>query len=166
VTLRWEFGDGTTAGDECCPTHRYAADGDYTAQITVTTSDNQTATTSHVVQVRTHDVAVVKVQVPKKARVGDTIAINVHVQNTRYPETVQVDLFKSVPAGFEQIDSRSQPVPVAPSNHPTEFAFTYTITDGDRSLGQLRFKAAATIIDHRDALPADNELISPPVKTK
>jgi hypothetical protein len=63
-------------------------------------------------------VAVVKVEVPKKARVGDAIAINVRVRNTRYPETV----------------------------------------------GQLRFKAVATIIDHRDALPGDNELISPLVK--
>lgn len=166
VTLGWEFGDGATAGDECCPTHRYAADGDYTAKVTITTSDGRTATASHVVQVRTHDVAVVKLEVPKQARVGDTIAINVRVRNTRYPETVQVDLFKSVPEGFEQIDSRTQSVPVRPSNHPTLFVFTYTITDADRTLGQLRFKAAATIVDHRDALPADNKLISPPVKIK
>jgi hypothetical protein len=114
--------------------------------------------------VRTHDVAVVKVEVSKKARVGDAIAINVRVRNTRYPETVQVNLYTSVPEGFEQIDSRTQPVPVRPRNHPTVFAFIYTITDADRSLGQLRFKAVATIIDHRDALPGDNELISPLVK--
>ena len=70
VTLGWEFGDGTTAGDTCCPTHRYSADGDYTAQVTITTSDGRTATASHVVPVRTHDVAIVKLNIPKKARVG------------------------------------------------------------------------------------------------
>jgi hypothetical protein len=31
-------------------------------------------------------------------------------------------------------------------------------------LGKVSFKAVATIIDHRDALPGDNEMISPPVK--
>jgi hypothetical protein len=30
--------------------------------------------------------------------------------------------------------------------------------------GKITFKANATILDHRDALPADNELISAPVK--
>jgi PKD repeat protein len=164
VTLRWEFGDGATAGDTCCPTHRYAADGDYTAQITVTTSDNRTATTSHVVQVGTHDVAIVKVGVPKSAHVGQTIGITAHLRNTRYPETVEVALFKSVPAGFQQIDSLTQSVPVRSGNRTTPFAFTYTVTETDRSIGKVSFKAVATIIDHRDALPGDNELISPRVK--
>jgi PKD repeat protein len=164
VTLGWEFGDGTTAGDTCCPTHRYSADGDYTAQVTITTSDGRTATASHVVQVRTHDVAIVELDVPKKARVGTTIAINARVRNTRYPETVQVDLSKSGPGGFQQIDSLIQPVPVRPRNRTALFAFTYTITEADQSIGKVSFKAMATIIDHRDALPGDNEMISPPVK--
>src|SRR5439155_15792417 len=32
---RWDFGDGASIGD-CCPTHRYAVDGSYTAKVTVT----------------------------------------------------------------------------------------------------------------------------------
>jgi chitodextrinase len=164
ATLSWEFGDGATAGDECCPTHRYAADGDYTAQITITTLDGRTATTSHVVQVRTHDVAIVRISVPKSAHVGQTIGITAHLRNTRYPETVEVALFKSIPGGFQQIDSLTQSVPVRPGNRTTPFAFTYTVTETDRSIGKVSFKAVATIIDHRDALPGDNELISPPVK--
>jgi PKD repeat protein len=164
VTLGWEFGDGATAGDECCPTHRYAADGDYTARVTITTSDGRTATASRVVQVRTHDVAVVRMSVPKSAHVGQTIGITAHLRNTRYPETVEVALFKSVPGGFEQVDSLTQSVPVRPGNRTTSFALNYTITEADRSIGKVSFKGVATIIDHRDALPGDNDLISPPVK--
>ena len=48
----WDLGDGTIATG-CCPTHRYAADGDYSVQLTVTTLDGRTASTSQVVQVRT-----------------------------------------------------------------------------------------------------------------
>ena len=44
------------------------------------------------------------------------------------------------------------------------FPFSYLVTQADRTVGKVSFKAVATILDHRDALPADNELISPPVK--
>jgi PKD repeat protein len=159
----WTFGDGATA-EGCCPTHQYARDGDYTVGLTVTTPDGRTGSTSQVVQVRTHDVAVVRIGVPKAAHVGQTIAINVSVRNTRQPETVQVDLFKGVPGGFQQVGSLTQPVPARPGNRTTLFALMNTITEADRSVGKVSFKAVATIVDHRDALPADNELTSPPVK--
>lgn len=108
--------------------------------------------------------AVVKLEVPISARVGKTISVDVRVRNTRYPETVQIDLFKGIPGGFQQIDALAQSVPVRPRNRTTLFAFSYTITAADQSIGKVVFKAVATIIDHRDALPADNELISRPVK--
>src|SRR5207237_1089451 len=85
----WDFGDGGTS-TQSYPTHRYAADGDYTVQLTVTTTDGRTASTSQVVRVQTHDVSIVRLAVPKSAHVGQTIAVNVYVQNTHYPETVQV----------------------------------------------------------------------------
>jgi len=159
----WDFGDGATA-EGCCPTHRYAADGDYTVELTVTTHDGRTASLSQVVQVRTHDVAIVKLAVPKNARVGETIEVNARVRSTRYPETVQVDLFKSVPGGFEPVDSLTQLVPVQRRNRSTSFAFEYTVTQADKSIGKVSFKAEATIIDQRDVLPGDNEMISPPVR--
>ena len=159
----WSFGDGATATG-CCPTRQYARDGDYTVELTVTTSDGRTASTSRVVQVRTHDVAVVQLAVPNAAHVGQTVAVNVYVRNTRYPERVQVDLFKSVPGGFEQVGSLTQSVPVRRGGRTTRFAFTYTITQADGTVGKVSFKAVATLLDHRDALPADNNLISPPVK--
>jgi PKD repeat protein len=159
----WDLGDGTTSID-CCPTHQYSQDGDYTVQLTVTTVDGRTASTSKVVAVRTHDVAVVKVEAPKTARVGKAITITTHVRNTRYPETVQVDLFKTVPGGFEQVGSLTQSVPVRPSNQTTQFAMAYTVSQADKTAGQFTFKAVATIVGYRDALPSNNDLISSPVK--
>ena len=159
----WDLGDGTTATG-CCPTHQYAQDGDYTVELTVTTLDGRTGSTSQVVHVGTHDVAVVQLGVPNAAHVGQTIAVNAYVRSTRYPERVQVDLFKSVPGGFEQVGSLTQSVPVRRGGRPTRFAFTNTITPADRTVGKVSFKAVATIIDHRDGLPGDNDLISPPVK--
>jgi hypothetical protein len=154
----WTFGDGASA-EGCCPTHRYAQDGDYTVELTVTTGDGRSGSTSRVVQVQTHDVAVVRIDVPSSARVGRTIQVDVRVRNTRPPETVQVELFKGVPFGFQPIDSLTRSVPPQPRNRTTLFSFTYTITQADKSIGKVNFNAVANITDHRDALPADNELV-------
>jgi len=159
----WSFGDGTTATGGS-PTHQYAREGDYTVGLTVTTSDGRTASTSQVLQVRTHDVAIVRIAVPKSAHMGQTITITTHVRNTRYPERVEVAFFKTIPGGFEQVGSLTQSVPVRPGNRTTPFTIIYTITPADGNVGKVSFKAVATILDHHDALPADNELTSPPVK--
>jgi PKD repeat protein len=158
----WDFGDGGTSTLQY-PSHRYAADGDYTVQLTVTTSDGRTASTSQVVQVRTHDVSIIRLAVPGSAHVGQTIAVNVYVRNKHYPETVQVDLYKSIPGGFNRVGSLTESVPVKPGGQSTRFAFTYTVTSDDKTMGKITFRADATIIDHRDALPADNVLLSTPV---
>jgi PKD repeat protein len=160
----WSFGDGGTATG-CCPTHRYARDGDYTVGLTVTTADGRSASTSQVVPVRTHDVAITQIAVPNSARVGQTIAVNVYLRNTHYPETVRVDLAKSSLDGYQQIGWLTQPVPVRPpGGNTTRFAFSYTITQADKTDGRINFKAVATLFDYRDARPGDNELISPTVK--
>jgi PKD repeat protein len=163
-SLVWRFGDGaTTTGS--IPTHQYTQDGDYTAELTVTTVDGRTSTTSQVVQVRTHDVAIVGIGVPKSARVGQTVAVSVDVANKRYPETVQVDLYTSSPGGSQQVGSLTQPVPVRPRGGAvTRFAFRYTITQADRAAGELTFTAQASILDHRDALLDNNQLSSTPVR--
>jgi PKD repeat protein len=158
----WDFGDGGTSTLQY-PTHRYAADGDYTVQLTVTTPDGRTASSSQVVQVRTHDVSIIRLAVPGSAHVGQTIAVNVYVQNKHYPETVQVDLYKSIPGGFNRVGSLIQSVLVKPGGQSTRFAFTYTVTSDDKTMGKITFRVDATIIDHRDALPADNALLSTPV---
>jgi PKD repeat protein len=52
----WTFGDGAAATG-CCPTHWYAAAGDYTVELTVATVDGRSASTSQTVHVRTPAVA-------------------------------------------------------------------------------------------------------------
>ena len=165
VTSRsWAFGDGST-GTGSFPTHRYAADGDYTAVLTVTTADGRSASTSQAVHVQTHDVAVVQVAVPNTAHVGQTIAITVYVRNTRYPETARVDLLKSVPGGFSLVGSLTQAVPVRPpGGNSTKFLYSYTVTESDQAIGKITFKAVAVLQGARDALSADNDLSSPPVR--
>jgi PKD repeat protein len=158
----WTFGDGTTGTGN--PTHRFAADGDYSVQLTVTTLDGRTAVASQTVHVRTHDVAITRLSVPQTARSGQTKRLEVSINSRRYAETVEVQLFRSVPGGFQQFGSLTQSVPMNPKNGTTDFAFSYTFTADDAQIGKVTFRAFAVISGARDALPADNEAIGPPTK--
>ena len=159
----WDFGDGANASG-CCPTHRYAADGSYTTQLTVTTPDGRTASASQTVSVRTHDVAIIKFGAPVAASAGQTRQITVGLNSKRYPETVEVQFFRSVPGGYQQVGSLTQSVPVRASNRTTDFSFSYTFTAADAQLGKVTFKVVANLLGARDALPADNESVAPPTK--
>jgi PKD repeat protein len=163
----WNFGDGGTASSPgCCPTHTYLADGVYKVKLTVTTTDGRTASSSRDVEVRTHDVAIAKLTVPQSASVGQTRSIAVGLANRRYAETVRIDLYRSTASGFVLFASSTQLVPVRGGNKTSDFAFNYTFIAEDGALGKVTFKAIATIVDHRDALPTDNEAISLPTKVK
>jgi PKD repeat protein len=158
----WSFGDGTTATG-CCPSHRYSADGNYSVGLAVTTFDGRTASTSQVVQVRTHDVAITKFTVPTSASPGQTRQITVGISDTRYPETVQVQLFKSnTSGGFDLVGTLTQSVPVKSGQSTRPFAFSYTFTKSDATVGKVTFETTATILGGRDAVPADNTAIAPP----
>jgi PKD repeat protein len=159
----WVLGDGTS-GTGCCPTHRYAADGDYAVGLTVTTVDGRTGSAAQTVRVRTHDVAITKFAVPQSASAGQTRRIVVGVNSKRYTETVDVQLFKSVPSGFQFVGVLTQSVPVRSANRTTDFSFTYTFTGDDARIGKVTFRAVASVSGARDALPADNEAIAPPTK--
>lgn len=162
-TRIWDFGDGVTA-EGCCPSHRYAADGSYTVTLTVTTTDGRTGSASQTVNVMTRDVAITKFTTPKAASAGQTRQVVVGVNSRRYVEQVSVELYKSVPGGYQWVGTLSQEVPVRPSNRTTDFNFSYTFTPDDAALGKVTFKAVATIQNGRDALPADNEAIASPTK--
>ncbi len=160
----WDFGDGTTATGSN-PTHKYPADGDYTVRHSVTTVDGRTASTSQVVQVRTHDVAITKLSAPKSASTGQTRTITVSVRNSAYLETVQVDLYRSTPGGFVLIGTLTLPVPASSAGRTTSFSFNYTFTSQDAQIGKVTFQAVATILNARDAFPTDNQAVSsPPTK--
>jgi PKD repeat protein len=161
-SYRWDFGDGTGA-DGCCPTHRYGADGQYTAKVTVTMADGRTATGSIVVNVKTHDVAITKMTVPQSASAGQNRAITISVINKRYPETVQVQLSKSVPGGFAPVGTLTLSVSAGKS---VDFKFSYVFTAEDAAIGKVSFQATATIVGARDALPADNSVTALQTKVR
>jgi PKD repeat protein len=161
----WDFGDGTSiTTTDCCPIHRYAKDGDYTVELTVTTLDGRTASTSQTVQVKTHDVAITKFSAPQSASAGQTRQLVVGINSKIYAEKVRVEFFKSVPGGYTSLGYQDQSVPVRSANRTTNFQWSYTFTKDDATIGKVTFKAVATILEARDALPADNEAIASPTK--
>ena len=101
---------------------------------------------------------------PNAASSGQTRRIVVSLNSKRYAETVEVQLFRSVPGGFQQFGSLTQFVPMNPKNGTTEFAFSYTFTGDDAQIGKVTFRAVAVVAGVRDALPADNEAIASPTK--
>jgi hypothetical protein len=157
----WSFGDGTS-GSGFFPTHRYAADGDYVVELTVTTHDGRSASTSRTLQVRTRDVAIIRFQTPNTGMTGKTSRITVDIRSNRYPETVQVQLLKSVPGGFDLVATSIQTLPTR--DRLTSVAFSYTFAPEDALIGKVTFKAVVSLLSGRDALPADNEAIGPPTK--
>jgi hypothetical protein len=162
----WDLGDGSSATGGTV-THRYATDGDYTVGLTVTTVDGRSAFASQLVHVRTHDVAITKFSVPNAASAGQTRQVSVGLKNGRYPESVQVQLFKSVPGSyntFQLVGTLTQFVPVVGGNRTVQFDFSYTFTPDDAAVGKVTFQAIATIVNARDAQSADNVAISPPAK--
>ncbi len=160
----WNFGDGSTS-TEWSPTHRYAADGNYTVRLTVTTTDGRTASTTTTIPVKTRDVAITKFTVPQSASSGQTRQIVVGLNSKRYVEDVEVQLYKSqVGGGWQLIGTLRQTVPIRPSNRTTDFLFSYTFTKDDAAIGKVTFHAVALIVNARDALPADNEAIAPPTR--
>lgn len=161
-SMTWDFGDGATSTDNCA-FHQYAADGDYTVQHSVTTFDGRTASTSQVVQVRTHDVSIIKVAAPRSASVGQTRAITVSIKNNRYPETVRIELYRSVSGGgFELIGVSTQFVPVRSGNRTSQFTFNYTFSPQDAQVGKVTFRAVVVIENANDAFQPDNDAISTP----
>jgi hypothetical protein len=163
-SILWDFGDGTTAIEPWSPDHHYAKDGDYTVKLTVTTTDGRTASMTQTAQVKTHDVAITKFTAPQSASVGQTRQLVVGINSKIYAENVRVEFFKSVPGGYTSLGYQDQSVPVRSANRTTNFQWSYTFTKDDATIGKVTFKAVATILNARDALPADNESIASPTK--
>jgi hypothetical protein len=111
--------------------------------------------------VRTHDVAITRFSTPQSASVGQTRQIVVGVRNTRYPENVQVELYKvNEKNGLDWVGTSIQSVPVRSANRTTTFSFSYTFTAKDAHIGKVTFKAMAFLLDARDAWPGDNEAVA------
>jgi len=165
ATQVWDFGDGT-GGSGQFPTHQYAADGDYTVGLTVTTHDGRSASTSQLIRVKTHDVAITKFTVPNSARAGQTRELTAGVRNTHYPENVQFQLFKSVPGfgGLQLVGTLTQLVPVVQGNKTVPVTLSYTFSNDDAAVGKVTFQIVAQVLGGRDAISADNTAIAPPTR--
>lgn len=162
---QWDWGDGGTASGESV-THRYAVDGDYTIRHSVTTVDGRSATVTRLLTVKTRDVAITSFTRPRSAREGQVRKLVIGLSNKRYPETVVVDLYRSVPGGFEWFGSHTQGIPVRMGQRTTDIYFNYAFTQQDAEIGKVVFKAVVYLQNGRDALPADNEFISFAVKVQ
>jgi hypothetical protein len=157
-TFAWNLGDGTTSNQDSV-SHQYAKDGDYNVSVTFTTSDGRIGSSKATVQVRTRDVAITKVTVPQTAKSNTTKEITVEVTNRRYSDNVQVQLYKGLPGGGEQLIGTLTIYVPARANRATLFKFSYTFTGCDATVGKVTFRTAATLQSGRDALPADNTAI-------
>jgi hypothetical protein len=156
-----DFGDGTVVSPQpSYAYHRYAADGDYTVRLNISGSGGRTATTTQVVSVRTHDVAITGFGAPATARVGVTKQLTVDVANTRYAENVTITLYRGGSAGYEAVGTLTKAVPARPKR-PVRFTFDYTFSNADLAEGTVVFKAVAAPDGVRDALPSDNTVIAP-----
>ncbi|RLK58917.1 PKD domain-containing protein [Actinokineospora cianjurensis] len=161
---RLDFGDGTpvVAPDRSYVYHRYAADGDYTARLTVASLGGRTATITKTIPIRTHDVAITGFDVPTAARVDATKPIDVTLANGNYTETVKVTLYRGTATGFQPVTSLTKTIR---PNRTTRFPFTYTFTAADLTEGTIVFKATAEPTT-RDALPSDNTVIAPATRVR
>ena len=161
ASRNWTLGDGFTSTAYSFG-HRFAADGSYPAKLDITTTDGRTASSSQTIAVKTHDVAITGMTVPAKGRAGRTKPIAVEVNNSRYAETVQVSILRSVPGGsFEEVGQVTQGVPARKARRTTSFDISYTFSDQDAAFGKVTFKAVATLLTARDASPSDNTVIAP-----
>ena len=153
----WNFGDGTKF-DQCYVdgTKQFNADGDYSVAVLVTnTSTGQTEWYGRTVSVRTHDVAISRFTVPQSASAGQTRQITVYVRNPRYPEQVQVELYKN---NMVWVGTLIQEIPPRSGNRTTVFSFNYTFTAEDARIGKVTFKAMAFILENEgDDWMVDNE---------
>jgi PKD repeat protein len=161
ASSHWSFGDGTTS-DSTDVYHQFAKDGDYDVALTVTTVDGRKNTEIQTVQVRTYDIGLLWFSVPGRARVGRAAPIEVGVGNTHYPETVQVDFYRSTPYGNQYIGSETKLVPKLGPRKTVAFSVSYTFTAEDLAAGKVTFTAVANPVGAGESFPADNILTSPP----
>ncbi|MGX7827933.1 PKD domain-containing protein [Actinokineospora sp. 24-640] len=161
ITAEWDFGDGTTSeASTKAVSHHYTADGVYPVTLRAVSPDGRTATKTIAVEVKTHDVAITRFDVPSSAREGATKPITVHVANTRYPEAATVVLFKHEGTFWREVGSLTLDVPARPTRK-AQFPFAYTFTPDDARVGKVTFRAVVTLpYPVRDARPADNEVVA------
>jgi hypothetical protein len=165
VVWAWDFGDGTTATGRSA-VHSYAADGDYPVTLTVTTLDGRSASATKIMEIRTYDVSVTRIEAPKSGSVGHTKQITVSIRNAAYPTTVRLEFYKSLGGGeFQLIGMLRQSVPVRSGNRTSQYTLSYMFSPQDAEAGTVTFKAIAFLEGAIDTVWTDNQMISTPPTT-
>jgi hypothetical protein len=160
VSGELRFGDGTSTPltAEGFVQHRYAADGVYQLELSITTDDGRTGTGTSTVRIETHDVTVNGFTVPTKARAGQTKPITVSVTNNRYDETVEVELYKQVGSDFVRVGAQTQ---FMAAGRTTQLPFAYTFSAADATAGSVTFKAVVRLpYPSEDDNMSDNEKLA------
>jgi len=155
----WDFGDGKTSV-EPQPSHRYERDGVYTVRLHVTAPDGRVATASYHLIVATHDVRLIRIAAPTRARAGGEAKVVVVVESRHKAEIAQIELFRQ--RGFREwqhVGLQTRPVP---ARRRVEVAFPVSFDDADAEVGHVTFSALATLVGASDATPDDNALTAPP----
>ena len=155
----WDFGDGNTSV-EPKPTHRYADDGVYAVTLHVTARDGRVGVASAPVTVATHDILVVRVTAPWRARAGDDARVVVVVGSRHRAEIAQIELLRQ--RGVREWVSAGTQTRQIPSGRSVEVPFTVSFDDEDAEVGHVTFGARATLVGAHDASPQDNALTSSP----
>jgi hypothetical protein len=135
-------------------------DGDYRVRYSIATTDGRSASTTQLVSVRTHDVGIMRFQVPSSAKAGQAKTITVGIGNRHYPENVTVQLFVSRPNFDELVGSTTFDVGVLGAGQGVDAQFSYTFTKADATTGKVTFRAVVTLNGARDAVTSDNQAIS------
>ncbi len=139
-----DFGDGTSTdltGLEPVE-HQYTVDGARTLTLTVTTEDGRTATGTSTLRVESHDVGITTFTAPATARPDRPKPLSVTVTNTRYAETVTVELRRQTADWYETVGRLTQTVPAGGT---VTFPFAYTF--GAEDVGPVTF-TAVTLLDY------------------
>jgi hypothetical protein len=155
----WDLGDGTTsiAGQ---PTHRYVRDGFYDVSLRVTARDGRVGIASARVAVATHDIGIMRIDAPWKARAGEQATVVVVVVSRHRAEIAQVELFRQRGVrDWESVAIQTRPIPEGRS---LRVVFDVLFDDADAEVGHVTFGARATLVGATDATPDDNALTVAP----
>ena len=155
----WDLGDGTTSL-ATQPTHRYSRDGVYTVSLHVTSRDGRVGVATTTVTVTTHDIALIRLDAPWKARVGESAKVVAVVASRHRAEIAQIELFRQ--RGVREWKSSGLQTRPVPAGGNVEVAFTVPFEAADAQVGHVTFGARATLVGAADATPEDNVLIAPP----
>jgi PKD repeat protein len=155
----WDLGDGTTSV-AAQPIHRYSRDGVYTVSLHVTSRDGRVGVASTAVTVTTHDIALIRLDAPWKAKVGELAKVVAVVASRHRAEIAQIELFRQ--RGVRTWESSGVQTRPVPAGGNIEVPFTVSFEAADAEVGHVTFGARATLVGATDATPEDNGLTAPP----